>query len=276
MNPENIINLESCHEYWTKFLFERRRHFQHSPHFHEEVEIVFVIDGIFKTSYDGTEYNLTGGSVLFCGSNAIHSSTDFFVESNSILLIVNPKTLLGSASQLTTKTPICPIWKNPKKDSIIWPAIQYAMDNQGKLSTDNLNLLLSSIISLIIQDMEMIDISQKVKTENKVLQYCRNHYTEAISVKTIAEALSISESYVSRIFSNTLGCSFPQYIHNLRMEHATILLKNTKKSCTQIAAESGFSTLRTFNRVFLQWFGITPLQYRKQANTTTEIQKSEK
>ena len=270
MNSVSVTNEDTFHEYWTKFLFERRRHFQHSPHFHEEVEMVFVIDGIFKTSYDGTEYNLTGGSVLFCGSNAIHSSTDFFVESNSILLIVNPKTLLGSASQLTTKTPICPIWKNPQKDSIIWPAIQYALDNQGKLSIDDLNLLLSSIISLIIRDMEMIDISQKIKAENKILQYCRNHYTEAISVKSVAEALSISESYVSHIFSNILGYSFPQYINNLRVEHACVLLKSTKKSCTQIAAESGFSTLRTFNRVFLQWLNITPLQYRKQAKADAE------
>ena len=281
MNPENTLSMDARHEYWTKFRFERRSFFSHPPHFHEEIEIVFVIDGIFKTVCDGTEYKLTAGDVLLCGSNAVHCSTDFDAKSNSILLIVNPKSLLGSASQLTTKTPVCPIWRNPKKDSIVWTNIQYALHKQAYLSSDDLALLLSSIISLIIRDMEMVDMSQKEKTEHKVLQYCSNHYAEAISVKSVAEALSISESYVSHIFNNMLGYSFPQHINNLRIEQATQLLKTTKKSCTQIALECGFSTLRTFNRVFLQQQNITPLQYRKQKNaskaenTNTPISQSE-
>lgn len=271
MSPEDILNLDVRHEYWTKFTFKTRSSFSHPPHFHESIEIVFVMDGVFKTVCDGTEYKLTAGSVLLCGSNSIHYSTDFAAESNSILLIVNPKALLGSASQLTTKTPVCPIWKNPKKDSIIWADIQYALHNQAYLSSDDLALLLSSIISLIIRDMEMVDMSQKEKTEHKVLQYCSNHYTEAISVKSVAEALSISESYVSYIFNNVLGYSFPQHINNLRIEQATQLLKTTKKSCTQIALECGFSTLRTFNRVFLQKHNITPLQYRKKMSRLADI-----
>lgn len=270
MKAESILNISAQHEYWTAFTFKTRSSFSHPPHFHDEIEIVFVKDGIFKTSYDGTEYNLTRGSVFLCGSNSIHCSTDFAAESNSILLIVNPKTLLGSASQLVTKTPISPVWHNPKKDSIVWSLIQYALDNQAKLNRDDLTLLLSSIISLIIRDMEMMDITQKTKTENKVLHYCRDHYTEAISVKSVADALSISESYVSHIFSTIIGYSFPQYINTLRIEYATTLLRTTKKSCTQIATESGFPTLRTFNRVFFQRYNLTPLQYRKQETQPTK------
>ena len=266
MAPENILNEPGYHEYWANFRFHPRKIFTHSPHFHKDIEIVFVMDGIFKTSCDGTEYTFTKGSVFLCGSDSIHYSTDRNAESNSILLIIDPKTLLGPAAQLTSKTPVTPVWENPKKDSFIWPAIQYAVDNQYKLSSENLRMLISSIISLILQDMEMIDIEEKEKIENKILQYCNQHYTESISVKSLAHALAVSECSISRIFSNVLGCSFPQYINTLRIERAAALLKTTKKSCTQIALESGFSTLRTFNRVFLQKYGITPLQFRKQAN----------
>ena len=264
MDFEDILKLDAHYEYRTDILFQTRSSFSHPLHFHKEIEMVFVIDGIFKTNCDGVEYKLTAGDVLLCGSNSIHCSTDFEATSNSILLVVDPKTLLGSASQLTTKTPVYPIWKNPKKDSIIWATIQYALHNQLYLSSDDLALHLSSIISVIIRDMEVVDLSQKEKTENKVLQYCYNHYTEAISIKSVAEALSISESYVSHIFNNTLGYSFPQHINTLRIEQATLLLKTTKKSCIEIALECGFSTSRNFNRVFLQRYNMTPLQYRKQ------------
>ena len=58
MSPEDILNLDVRHEYWTKFTFKTRSSFSHPPHFHESIEIVFVIDGIFKTACDGTEYKL--------------------------------------------------------------------------------------------------------------------------------------------------------------------------------------------------------------------------
>ena len=266
MTPEKERKKFGYHEYWANFLFHPRKIFTHPPHFHKDIEVVFVMDGVFRTSCDGTEYTFTKGSVFLCGSDSIHYSTDHEAESNSILLIIDPKTLLGPAAQLVSKTPVTPVWENPKKDSFVWPAIQYAVENQWKLSGENLRMIISSVISLILQDMEMIDLAQKEKIENKILQYCNQHYTGAISVKSMAHALSVSESYISRIFSNVLGCTFPQYINTLRIERATILLTTTNKSCTQIALDSGFSTLRTFNRVFLQKYGVTPLQFRKQVN----------
>jgi len=42
-----------------------------------------------------------------------------------------------------------------------------------------------------------------------------------------------------------------------------IITENTSKSMTEIASESGFETIRTFNRAFNQHFGTSPAQYRK-------------
>ena len=58
MNPEDILNMDAQREYPKKFTFKTRSSFSHPPHFHESIEIVFVMDGIFKTACDGTEYKL--------------------------------------------------------------------------------------------------------------------------------------------------------------------------------------------------------------------------
>lgn len=259
---------EARHEYWTSFVFENKNQFSHPPHFHDEIEIVFVLDGVFETHYNGVDYTVTGGNVFLAGSNSVHFSTNPTAESNSIILIAHPKSLSGSAAQLVSKTPTSPIWRNPKKDSVIWPLLKYAFENQKRLSNDDLMLLLSSIISIIISNMTLIDHTKKAKTENRILQYCRNHYTEELSVSRVSKELNISESHIGHIFGNVLGCSFPQYINTLRLEHAEMLLKTTKKSCIEIAMQSGFPTVRTFNRVFYQQYNMTPLQYRKIANET--------
>lgn len=261
---------EASHEYWTSFLFKPRDQFTHPPHFHEEIEIVFVLDGLFETHYNGINYSVTGGSVFLAGSYSVHYSTNHNARSNSILLIVHPKALSGSAAQLVSKTPTSPIWRNPKKDHMVWSLLEYALKSKAALSNDDLMLLISTILSMIVGDMTMIDHTKKAKTENRILQYCRNHYTEEISVSRVAADLKLSESHIGHIFSNVLGCSFPQYINTLRLEHTETLLKTTKKSCTEIAMEAGFPTMRTFNRVFLQQYGVTPLQYRKQFESIKE------
>ena len=261
---------ESIHEYWTSFVFSSKTLFTHPPHFHDEIEIVFVLDGIFETHYNGVNYTVTGGSVFLAGSNSIHYSTNPTVKSNSVILIVHPKALSGTASQLISKTPTSPIWHNPRKDSIVWPLLKYALEHKQKLSNDDLMLHLSSILSIIVGDMTLIDHTKKAKTENRILQYCRNHYTEEISVSRVSKELNISESHIGHIFSNVMGCTFPQYINTLRLEHAETLLTTTTKSCTHISAQSGFPTLRTFNRVFLQKHNMTPLQFRKQMSKVAD------
>lgn len=256
------------HEYWTSFVFEPKDHFTHLPHFHDEIEIVFVLDGTFETHYNGVDYAVTGGSVFLAGSNSVHYSTNHTIKSNSIILIVHPKALSGSAAQLLSKTPTSPIWHNPKKDHMVWSLLDYALKNKNKLNNDDLMLLISFILSLIVGNMTLIDHTKKAKTENRILQYCRNHYTEDLSVSRVASDLKLSESHIGHIFSNVLGCSFPQYINTLRLEHAETLLKTTKKTCLDIAMQSGFPTMRTFNRVFLQQYNMTPLQYRKKFDST--------
>jgi AraC-like DNA-binding protein len=56
--------------------------------------------------------------------------------------------------------------------------------------------------------------------------------------------------------------NFCSYINILRVNEACSLLQQSDKSIIEIAEESGFSSLRTFNRAFLRHVGISPREYR--------------
>ena len=56
---------------------------------------------------------------------------------------------------------------------------------------------------------------------------------------------------------------FIKHIGNLRVNYACDLLE-TNSSVTEVAMASGFSSIRTFNRVFLRVMGMTPREYLKQ------------
>ena len=62
--------------------------------------------------------------------------------------------------------------------------------------------------------------------------------------------------------SKSTGYALIDHLHNLRVSKARKMLTDTYASITDIAFESGFSSLRTFNRVFVKYTGKTPSDYR--------------
>lgn len=87
---------------------------------------------------------------------------------------------------------------------------------------------------------------------------------EAISLTRMAKDLGYSPYSLSRVFSSTFHTNFNQYLNELRLGRAIDLLENTSETVTEIAWNSGFTSLRTFNRVFKDRFRLSPKEYRNK------------
>lgn len=233
------------------------------PHFHDELEVIFTLEGSFTAIYNGQEYTVDEGSVFLATAGTIHTYRSPMRCCRTLLLIIHPSMLSGSAAQLMNSMPVYPIWHGTEQKQIVWDMIQYAYKNREHLTPNDFVLMLSSAMSLIINDMMLESTKHKIRTEQKILMYCLDHYREPISLAQIAAALEISESHISHLFSNTLGVSFPSYINGLRLKDAVKLLERTNTSIIETANQSGFSSLRSFNHIFAKHYNMTPTQYRK-------------
>jgi len=89
-------------------------------------------------------------------------------------------------------------------------------------------------------------------------------------LETLAQELDLSISHISRIFSHKLKISFSDYINGLRLNTAVNLMNTSNITITKAAAYAGFPTIRTFNRVFIEQYGITPSQYRQTQKRSSE------
>jgi len=67
----------------------------------------------------------------------------------------------------------------------------------------------------------------------------------------------------SRLFKLYTGKSLPDYINELRINYAKVLLAECNESIVTIAFKTGFESLSTFNRAFHKLLNITPTIYRK-------------
>lgn len=233
------------------------------PHFHDELEVIFVLEGSFWTSYNGQEYTVTAGSAFIATAGTIHTYKSPMYSCKTLLLIIDPTLLSGTAAQLISTMPMYPIWHGTMQKQLVWDMIQYAYNNKDKLPPKDFDLLLSGALSLIVNDMVLESANHKIRTEQKILMYCMDHYREPISLCQIAMALHISESHISHLFGRTLGISFPNYINGLRLNDAVKLLEKSNTSIIEIASQAGFASLRSFNHIFLKYYSMTPSQYRK-------------
>ena len=96
----------------------------------------------------------------------------------------------------------------------------------------------------------------------KVLSYINENYEYDIGMEELAEKFGVSSRYIRKCFKEETGISCSQYIASLRIEKAKEMLWSGSETVTEIAARTGFNSSQYFCRVFQQYTGMTPLEYR--------------
>ena len=78
----------------------------------------------------------------------------------------------------------------------------------------------------------------------------------------VAEAAAVSQRHLERVFFEVCGLSPMAYLLELRLRHASLLLRGTSKTVAEIAGECGFEDPSYFARVFKRKYGAPPNQCR--------------
>ena len=142
-------------------------------------------------------------------------------------------------------------------------AISYLKENQfGQ------DIFIKSTLSLILLLINTTDQNISINTAKDVfpelifrtLAYIDKHYTEEISVQTIADHLGISSSRLCHVFKNFMGVSLWNYVITQRIQLAKLLL-DEGSSITNACYECGFQDYSHFLRSFHNIVGITPKKY---------------
>ncbi|MDF2923790.1 MAG: two component transcriptional regulator, AraC family protein [Paenibacillaceae bacterium] len=99
---------------------------------------------------------------------------------------------------------------------------------------------------------------------DKIIAYMKEHYAEELSLKRLSEFASMESSYLSDLFKKKTGSTLTHYQQRLRIEAASILLRESGLSVTEIGERVGFAGDSYFIRIFKRWTGHTPSDFRRQ------------
>lgn len=101
-----------------------------------------------------------------------------------------------------------------------------------------------------------------VQIFNEIMDYIDNHYMDDLTLESIAEQSGFSKFHFSRLFKLYTNFTFCNYLTYRRIKVAESLLIQPDLSITEIALQSGFPSISTFNRIFKQEKDCTPSEYR--------------
>lgn len=102
-----------------------------------------------------------------------------------------------------------------------------------------------------------------------VSDYIQAHLTESITLEDLASCAGFSKYHFSRLFREYYQTTLSEYLTNLRIAKATELFENPDLSIMDVAMQSGFSSMSSFNRIFKKVNHCTPSEFRKLLDQPT-------
>ena len=239
-----------------------------SPHVHPHIEFVYMIQGQTDAYADALGGTIGPGDFFVAFPNQIHRFVTHG-EEKYYLFIVNPDLIPEFKDQLLNSLPRTNIIPSdhPASDqiAITMQALAAASVGTDKHRQTILRGHLLALFGIVLSNLPTSAYSNSGDTKilRTVMDFCTKNYTRPLSLSLLAEELHLNKYYISHLFSDKLQIGFNDYINSMRVSAACRLLTQTEKNVTDVCAEVGFSTLRTFNRAFLRHMEVTPSNYRK-------------
>lgn len=148
----------------------------------------------------------------------------------------------------------------------IWQVLYDTAVSVDYIRDMRINEYLNCILTLLMKESwnpEVKRINTKKQNLLEIRNYLDLHYTEKVSLDTLAETFFINKFYLTRIFKEQFGISITNYLLQKRITHAKHLLRFTDKTVEAIGFECGMGAVHYFSKTFKRIEGIPPGEYRR-------------
>lgn len=228
-------------------------------HFHKSFEMVYVITGKLKCCVDGCEYLLESGNFGICLPYDIHSYEPLF-ETNYWVCVFSEDYVRDFSSLTRGKSGGFKF----ECSGIISDFVSETLIYNKNPSRLLIKAALYAVCDEYLKKSELSEKSRKLSGNiAAITDYVEENYTKNIKLSDISRLLGYDYNYVSRYFNSIFKMSFPEFLMLYRLEKALELLEQSNKKILEIALESGFQSVRSFNECFKNRFNMTPQEYKK-------------
>lgn len=128
--------------------------------------------------------------------------------------------------------------------------------------------LISKLFQIVCKASRHLKLQNNTDIDPRIepaLEYIHSHMTEKISAAELASKCCLSEPYFYMLFKRSMGTHFIEYWNSILISNAELMLMdNPDLSIEEVSTRLGFSSSAYFRKVFRQFLGCSPLEYRKK------------
>lgn len=231
--------------------------------FHSQIELYFVDEGEMDITINHSRKTLKGGEMSVALSFDAHTYSTPSSSKSSALFIPTYMCadFIEAVKNKRVSSPFICDREVVLEIKALAEKLCACKDNAIK-AQGYIYLILGIIKENIFFEITQESIDADLST--KILMYINNHFTENISLSTLACELGYNASYLSRYFNACFRIGFNRYLSTVRLKNVLLLMNEKKYTLTYCVMESGFNSLRTFYRAFQAEFGCSPKKYMKE------------
>ena len=259
-------------------LFDNHEYEAYPSHWHTPIEIIVPIKNTYKIICKSKTYQLKEGDFFFINSGVLHSMEACEGER---LIFQADFSMLQHVSEIEAVLSSIPSVIHITDDNapdihkqliVLMMKIKEEYFSGNILSGTAVYASLLEILVLMGRKYTGEGIGPEVTHTKQqeytakfifVCQYIQEHCTEDMTLDDVAGLVGFSKYHFTRLFKDFTGCSFYKYLNRKRIAHAERLLIDPEISITEVALQSGFSSLSAFIRMFKIIKDCTPTEFRK-------------
>ncbi len=236
------------------------------PHFHSNLEFVYVHEGEIEITVNDEKKLLTPGCAAIANSFDVHAYHTPAHSQITVLLI--PIDMISQfRHRLQTRQFRSAFLTDPAAGQEVDHAVKrlyHYNATHGSMAAAGYLYTILGIFADTVGLVRREQIEDTATLVRQVLIYLEQHYLEPLTIEDLAKQHGYNRYYFSRLFNARIGCGFNQHLNNLRARHAARLIRSTTDSLEEICFQSGFGSIRTFTRAFTSFYQMTPAAYRRQ------------
>lgn len=249
-------------------------------HFHPEIELVYINGGSGKRHIGNHLGYFNQGDLLMIGSNLPHYGfTDRLTGNVSETVIQFRPDFLGETFlEKPEMEPIRSLFERALQGIRFGEAARKELGPRleelaKKNGLDRLVGLIGILKDMAASEDYTLLNAEKMTLEtnqqdndriDKVYAYVREHFRDSISLDQISTEVNMTVPGFCRFFKKQTNNTFTRFVNEFRVVHACKLLSETRLPITEVCFESGFNNFSNFSKLFREFTGRTPSEYRKE------------
>lgn len=240
-------------------------------HSHENLcEILLVFRGFGVYMINNRKYAIQEGDVLFYNQNDVHEVQSLVKEEIGTYCLgitgLHLKGLPANHLHAEVDPPVRASGAQFEFLLKLCDQVYSLLDGDLYAKAAAQSLALSFLLLSLKLDAAPV-VAQKTERDvhvaESILRYLDAHYTEPVTLKSIAAHFRCSEPYISHVFKKATGQAPIQYVIRRRIGLAQTYLIESDLTATQIATIVGYDNTNYFITLFTRLIGVSPIRYRK-------------